>query len=82
MAYATGISLLFPILLYRHAKSLWMALFYFLVPEDLVPGRWQHMAAVERPAAPLSDEQRAIRELEEAIAALEGGRPTVPPGSH
>jgi len=31
--------LLLPVALYWHAKSLWMAGYFFIVPEDLRPGR-------------------------------------------
>ena len=74
-------SLLVPVLFYWHAKSLWMAAYYFFVPDDLRPGRWQQRAEPEAAAGSLSEEERARRELEAAIAALEGGRPLAPPGT-
>jgi predicted acetyltransferase/uncharacterized protein (DUF983 family) len=77
IVWAVLASLLVPVLFYWHAKSLWMAAYYFFVPDDLRPGRWQQLAEPEAAAGPLSDEERARRELEEAIAALEGMRMTV-----
>jgi uncharacterized protein (DUF983 family) len=81
MVLAGAACIVLPVLFYWHAKSLWMACYYFFVPDDLRPGRWQTPPAEPEPAGPLSDTERQRRQIEEAIAALEGGRPLYPPGS-
>jgi uncharacterized protein (DUF983 family) len=80
MIYGCSMAVLLPIALYWHAKSLWMAVYYLIVPEDLRPGRWEVVARDAPPDRPLTEEEQRQRELAEAIAALEGGRPVIPPG--
>jgi uncharacterized protein (DUF983 family) len=75
-------SVVFPILFYWHAKSLWLASYYFFVPDDLRPSRWQQPVAEEDDGAPPTEQQQEERRIAEAIAALEGGRPLHPPGRH
>jgi uncharacterized protein (DUF983 family) len=70
IAWATVLCLVLPVAFYWHAKSLWMALFYCFLPEDLAPGDAPPKAAAQT-------EEDAI--LEE-IAALEGGRREPPAG--
>lgn len=82
IAIAVAGSILLPIVLYWHSKSLWMAIYYFFVPDDLRPSNWQVQQRDEQPAGPLTNEERERRAIEEAIAALEGGRPVTPPGRH
>ena len=79
---AAVLCVVLPVLFYWHAKSLWMASYYFFVPDDLRPGRWQRLADEPAEAGPLSAEEQERRRAEEAIAALEGGRPVAPPGRH
>lgn len=74
-------SVALPILFYWHAKSLWMACYYSFVPDDLRPSRRQSSVPAAEPAQPKSEDERERRRMEEAIAALEGGRPVFPPGS-
>lgn len=74
--YAAAVSLLFPIVFYWHAKSLWMAIYYIAVPDDLRSGlRSAPTGAPELEDHALSAEERERRQLEEALAALEGGKP-------
>lgn len=79
---AAAACIVLPVLCYWHAKSLWMTCYYLFVPDDLRPSRWQARDTGAEPAAagPLSDAERQQRQIEEAIAALEGGRPLYPPG--
>jgi uncharacterized protein (DUF983 family) len=74
-------ALLLPAVFYWHAKSLWMAVYYIFVPDDLRAARLEALAAIEggpgkpEPDAPLSEAERQRRQLEEALAELEGGKP-------
>ncbi len=73
IGFAAVASVLFPILFYWHAKSLWLATFYIFVPNDLKLRR----TAPEAPPvdlASLTPEQRQRLEIERALAELEGGR--------
>ncbi|GEM_PF-1463554 len=78
---AFAAALLLPVVFYWHAKSLWMAVYYLFVPDDLRAARLEALAAIEggpgtgEAAGPLSDAERQRRQLEEALAELEGGKP-------
>jgi uncharacterized protein (DUF983 family) len=71
-----------PVLFFRHAKALWMAVYYWVVPGDLRPAHEEAPTLAERvgPADPALSELERLR-LEEAIADLEGGRPVYRPGA-
>ncbi len=73
IGYAAVVSVLFPILFYWHAKSLWMTCYSLFVPDDLRPRRGRPIA---RPVdlRSLTPEQRQQLDIEEALAELEGGR--------
>jgi len=75
--YAAAVALFFPVVFYWHAKSLWMAIYYIAVPDDLRSSGRSAPADVTKPrdAGPLSAEERERQQLEEALAALEGGKP-------
>ena len=78
---ACAAALLLPVVFYWHAKSLWMAVYYIFVPDDLRAARLEALAAIEggpgkaEPATPLDEDERRRRQLEEALAELEGGKP-------
>jgi uncharacterized protein (DUF983 family) len=78
---AVAASLLLPVVFYWHAKSLWMAIYYIFVPDDLRAARLEALAAIEggpghaEPPEPRDEAERQRRQLEEALAELEGGKP-------
>src|SRR5579859_428746 len=78
---AIAAALLLPVVFYWHAKSLWMAVYYVFVPDDLRAARLEALSAIEggpgaaESAAELSEAERQRRQLEEALAELEGGKP-------
>ncbi len=77
IGFAAVASILFPILFYWHAKSLWLATYYIFVPDDLN----LHRITPEEPRVDLTSltpEQLQRREIEDALTELEGGLP----GSH
>ncbi len=80
IGFAALASVLFPILFYWHAKSLWLATYYTFVPDDLK----LRDIAPEGPLldlASLTPEQRQRLEIERALAELEGGRPGTRPNA-
>lgn len=78
---ACAAALFLPVVFYWHAKSMWMAIYYIFVPDDLRAARLEALAAIEggpgkaEPQAPLDGAERQRRQLEEALAELEGGKP-------
>lgn len=75
VVYAATVSILGPVLLYWHAYSLWIATYYYAVPDDLRMGAdrrpMQHTAA-EEAALPPAERERLW--AEEAVLDLEGDR--------
>jgi len=76
LIYGVAVSILLPVLLYWHAKSLWLAVFYTLVPDDLRTAARRRRGGRSEPgdSAPLTAAERERREIEAALAELEGGR--------
>jgi uncharacterized protein (DUF983 family) len=74
--YGALVAGLFPLVFYWHAHSLWIASFYYCVPDDLRMGRdlapLQHLSPSEEKALPVEERQR--RWAEEALLDLEGDR--------
>jgi uncharacterized protein (DUF983 family) len=81
-AVAIGLCILLPFLFFLHAKALWMAVYYWVVPSDLIP-REEDIYVLSTHLGPpdpsLSEQERLW--LEEAITDLEGGKPIYRPGA-
>ncbi len=78
VVFASAVCLVFPVLFYWHSKSIWMALYYYSVPDDLVDAASTDLLSpeeIEAQTASLSPEEQQRLDIEEALAALEGGRP-------
>jgi len=70
--YAAVVALFFPIVFYWHAKSLWMAIFYFFLPEEM---NTRVLAPSDDPTEQGIDAaERERRWVRQALADLEGGR--------
>jgi uncharacterized protein (DUF983 family) len=80
---AVAVTLVLPVILYWHAKSLWMATYYTFVPDDLRTD-WRALVSSAKPEpqdeSTLTPEEREQAQLAEALAELEGGRPIYRPG--
>ncbi len=73
--YGALVAGLFPILFYWHSHSLWIATYYYFVPDDLRMGRDRaprRLSPAEEAALPLEERQRLW--AEEALLDLEGDR--------
>lgn len=76
---AVVLCLVLPVLFYWHQKSLWMAIYYWVTPEDLLPVEDEPGRLSYRPREGIGRQEQLW--LEEAISDLEGGKPVYRPGA-
>ncbi len=75
LIYAAAVSVLFPIAFYWHSHSLWIATYYYFVPDDLRMGRdLPHRRRNAADDALLSADERERLWAEEGALDLEGDR--------
>ncbi len=75
LVYACAVILLFPILFYWHSYSLWIATYYYFVPDDLRMGRDRAPQRITpEEAALMPPEELEQVWIEEALLDLEGDR--------
>lgn len=74
IAFAIVVTVLFPLLFYWHSYSLWIATYYYFVPDDLRMGRDRPPRLSREQEQLLTPEEREQLWLEEAVLDLEGDR--------
>jgi uncharacterized protein (DUF983 family) len=75
VGYAAVVATFFPILFYWHAYSLWIATYYYCVPDDIRMGQDLPRRRIDPEADPsLTPAERKQLRAEEAVLDLEGDR--------
>jgi uncharacterized protein (DUF983 family) len=76
---ALVLCLVLPLAFYWHMKTIWMAFYYWVCPDDLQPVEDEPDRVPYHPREGLSEQERLW--LEEAICDLEGGKQLFRPGA-